>query len=74
MYDHYFKDVSHLKVIDIYRILELYEVTNPCVQHAVKKLLCSGKRGVKDANNDIKEAFATLDRYLEMQVENNAKA
>lgn len=74
MYDHYFKDVSHLKVVDIYRILELYEVTDPCVQHAVKKLLCSGKRGVKEMSKDIKEASDTLNRYFEMQAENNAKA
>ena len=74
MYDHYFKDVSHLKVIDIYRILELYGVTDPCVQHAVKKLLCSGQRGAKDADKDISEAMDTLNRYFEMQAENNAKA
>ena len=41
-HEHYFKDVTHLKTIDVYRVLDLFGVLNPCVQHAVKKLLCSG--------------------------------
>jgi hypothetical protein len=47
-YPHYFKDVKHLDSIDVYRVLELFEVSDPCVQHAVKKLLCLGKRGAKN--------------------------
>lgn len=74
-HDHYFKDVRHLKSIDIYRILKLYNVTDPCVQHAVKKLLCSGQRGAKDATQDIKEAFDSLGRALAMAAEDtNAPA
>ena len=34
---HYFKPVHNLTHIDVYRVLELFEVTDPCVQHAVKK-------------------------------------
>ena len=68
-FSHYFKDVSHLKTIDVYRVLDLFGVTNPCIQHAIKKLLCSGERGAKDKIQDVQEAISSLLRYLEMQTE-----
>lgn len=71
--EHYFKDVTHLKTIDVYRVLDLFNVTNPCVQHAVKKLLCSGQRGVKDTRQDVQEAITSLVRCLEMQTEDETK-
>ena len=72
-HDHYFKDVTHLKTIDVYRVLDLFGVLNPCVQHAVKKLLCSGQRGVKDTRQDVQEAITSLVRCLEMQTEDETK-
>ena len=72
-YSHYRKDVSHLDVLDVYRVLELFDVTNPCLQHAVKKLLCSGQRGVKDSDKDIHEAIDSLQRYVEMRIEDEDK-
>jgi len=72
-HEHYFKNVEHLKTIDVYRVLDLFGVTNPCVQHAVKKLLCSGTRGVKDERRDIEEAVSSLVRCLEMQTEDEKK-
>lgn len=65
-HSHYYKDVSHLNEIDVYRVLDLFQVVHPCVQHAVKKLLCSGMRGVKDKNKDIQEAIDSLLRFQEM--------
>jgi len=74
-YKHYQKNVEHLKWVDVYRVLDLFGVSNPCIQHAVKKLLCSGTRGVKDERKDIEEAVSSLVRCLEMQTEDeNAKA
>lgn len=72
-HDHYFKDVQTLKHIDVYRVLVLFGVTNPCIQHAIKKLLCAGNRGVKDELKDVQEAIASLLRYLEMQTEDENK-
>ena len=72
-FSHYFKDVSHLKTIDVYRVLDLFGVTNPCIQHAIKKLLCGGQRGAKDENQDVQEAISSLLRYLEMQTEDEKK-
>lgn len=70
-HSHYFKDVSSLQKIDVYRVLDLYEVTDPCLQHAVKKLLVAGNRGSKDKPKDIQEAIDTLTRWQEMQGESN---
>lgn len=66
---HYFKDVSNLKEVDIYRVLKLFNVTDPCIQHSVKKLLVAGGRGSKDISKDIQEAIDTLERWKEMQAE-----
>ncbi len=63
---HYFKDVSHLDTIDIYRVLQLYKVTDPCQQHAAKKVLLAGGRGGKDYLKDIQEAIDTLERLKVM--------
>ena len=60
-HEHYFKDVATLNVIDVYRVLQLFGVTDPCLQHAIKKLLVAGGRGAgKDITQDIGEAIDTL--------------
>ena len=69
-HNHYFKNVAHLQEIDVYRVLDLFEVTDQALGHAIKKLLCAGKRGAgKDHRKDIQEAIDTLQRRLEMQDE-----
>ena len=69
-YPHYYKDIHHLNIIDIYRFFDLFEVTDPCIQHSMKKLAVGGKRGAKDYEKDIKEAMDTLKRWEYMQEEN----
>lgn len=69
MHDHYKKDVTGLKFVDVYRVCKLFNVTDPCIQHAVKKLLCAGQRGAKSESQDVQEAIDTLKRYQEMQGE-----
>lgn len=67
---HYFKSVEGLEYIDVYRVLTLFNVTDPCIAHAVKKLLVAGGRGAgKDIERDVKEAIDTLQRWQEMQAE-----
>lgn len=72
-HSHYYKDVAQLAHVDVYRTLILFGVTDPCVQHAVKKLLCAGSRGVKDVRRDIQEAIDTLERRMEMYREDDAR-
>lgn len=67
---HYHKDVRHLETIDVYRVLALFNVADPCIQHAVKKLLVAGGRGAgKDVSKDIQEAIDSLQRWQEMGAE-----
>ena len=68
----YIVDISKYNKLDIYRILKLYEVSDPCLQHSIKKLLCAGKRGgAKNFLQDVNEAILSLKRLLEMQGEDN---
>lgn len=73
VYPHYHKNVSHLKTIDVYRVLDLYEVGHPAIQHAIKKLLCAGGRGNKDLRQDLQEAIDSIQRALQMIDEDEAK-
>jgi len=68
-YNHYFKNTVHLNAVDVYRVLELFEVTHPCLQHAIKKLLCAGGRGAKDIEQDVQEAIDSLKRWKDMRRE-----
>ena len=72
-YKHYQKNVEHLKWVDVHRVLDLFNVDNHCIGHAIKKLLCSGQRGAKDKQQDVQEAISSLLRYLEMQTEDEKK-
>jgi hypothetical protein len=49
-------------VIDVYDVLDAFDVTNPAAAHAVKKLLCPGTRGAKDWETDLQEAIDSLER------------
>lgn len=68
-HSHYFKDVAGLEQIDVYRVLALFKVSDPCIQHAIKKLLCAGQRGSKCMTEDIQEAIDALERSLDMRTE-----
>ena len=70
-YDKYFKDVRHLDTIDVYRVLDLFGVTDHALGHAAKKiLLCGVRTGGKNEMQEIIEARDTLNRWIEMQTEN----
>lgn len=73
-FSHYFRDVRHLEGMDVYRVLQLFEVTDPALQHAIKKLLVPGSRGAKDRRKDLEEAVASIERALEMMGEDEAAA
>ena len=68
----YIVDISKYNKLDIYRILKLYEVSDPCLQHAIQKLTCAGKRGgAKNYLQDDNEEILSLKRFVEMQGEDN---
>lgn len=72
-HSHYHKAVGHLQTVDIYRVLQMFDVTDPCLQHAAKKILCAGQRGTKTQDQDVQEAIDTLTRYQAMQAEDMAR-
>ena len=62
--------------IDVYRVLDAYDTRSASIDHAIKKLLCTGLRGHKDFITDIDNAIESLEEakmlYLQKQeIDNN---
>ena len=57
------------EVVDVYDVLMAFNVTNPATQHAIKKLLMPGNRGNKDKLTDLKEAYQSIARAIELESE-----
>jgi len=69
-YPHYHKQLPEgVNAVDVYRVLQLFDVTDPCLQHAIKKLLVAGGRGAKNTDKDVAEAAVSIRRYQEMRLE-----
>ena len=49
-------------VLDVYDVLDAFPSNCPPVDHAIKKLLCTGSRGVKDWETDLQEAIDSLEQ------------
>lgn len=52
--------------VDVYDVLKAFDVGCPAMQHAIKKMLCSGLRGYKDQEQDKREAIASIERSIEL--------
>lgn len=55
--------------VDVYDVLKAFDVTCPAIQHAIKKLLCTGLRGHKDRDTDLLEAKESIVRAIELNGE-----
>ena len=53
--------------VDVYSVLEAFNVTCPARAHAIKKLLCAGLRGKGDAVQDLKETVDAIRRAIELE-------
>lgn len=73
-HSHYKRSVAGLDFIDPYRIIDLYGITHPGMQHILKKVLIPGGRGHKDFRRDLQDVFDTAQRSLEMLDEDNKRA
>lgn len=51
--------------VDVYDVLRAFDIRDPALQHALKKLLCMGLRGHKDAGTDLSEAIESLEKLRE---------
>lgn len=66
-YSHYHRKLpAGLTHVDVYTVLKLFECDDAAVAHALKKLLCAGKRGAKDRAKDLREARDSITRALEL--------
>ena len=54
-------------VVDLYDICRACGVGCGATQHAIKKLLFAGRRGVKSRLQDLTEARAAIDRAIELE-------
>lgn len=54
-------------LIDVYSVLNAFNVTCPARAHAIKKLLCAGIRGKGSELDDLKGALAAINRAIELQ-------
>jgi len=71
-HSHYFKR-SPGTLVDVYRVGRMFNVNDPALFHALKKILLPGERGGgKSVEKDIEEARDSLIRFLEMQAEDAA--
>jgi len=41
--------------VDVYDVLKAFNVTDPALQHLIKKALCCGLRGHKDQAQDLQD-------------------
>jgi hypothetical protein len=62
----YMREVKKGVWIDVYDVLRAWEVTDPCLQHLLKKALQPGKRHHKDLGEDLKDILASAKRAVEM--------
>ena len=54
--------------LDVYDVLDMFEVESHAIGHAIKKLLMAGKRiGGKDYKQDLREAIASIERGLQSE-------
>lgn len=53
--------------VDVYNVLDAYEVDNPAIAHAIKKLLCAGLRNKGSFTQDCREAIDAINRGITLQ-------
>lgn len=54
-------------LIDVYCVLEAFQVICPATAHAVKKLLCAGERSKGSRLQDLEGARAAINRAIELE-------
>ena len=52
--------------VDVYDVLKAFDVTNPALQHLIKKALCCGLRGHKDQAQDLRDIIDSAIRAKEL--------
>ena len=53
--------------VDVYDVLEAFDVRNSALQHLIKKALCVGIRGHKDKSEDLQDIIDSAIRAKELE-------
>ena len=69
MTNKYLREIKPGVNVDVYDILRAYQVYDPAIQHAIKKLLMPGQRGHKSRLTDLKEALEGIEEVIEYEEE-----
>ena len=59
--------VSDSSTVDVYDVLEAFNVTSPALQHLAKKALCAGLRGHKDTMTDLLDIQSSANRAIKLE-------
>ena len=65
----YHRDLKGVTV-DVYDVLKAFEVTDPALQHLIKKALCAGLRGHKNKEQDLQDILDSAMRAVELNKRN----
>ena len=61
----YHRDLKGV-TFDVYDVLKAFEVTDPALQHLIKKALCAGLRGHKNKDQDLQDILDSAKRAVEL--------
>lgn len=67
MTNKYQREIKPGVFVDVYDVLQAFAVTNPALQHLVKKALAVGQRGHKDAAEDLQDIIDSALRAQELE-------
>ena len=61
----YNREIKPNVFVDVYDVLYAFKVTDPCLQHLIKKALAVGVRGHKDTRQDLVDIRDSAQRALD---------
>ena len=67
MTNKYQREIKPGVFVDVYDVLQAFNVTNPALQHLVKKALAVGQRGYKDTAEDLQDIVDSAVRAKELE-------
>jgi hypothetical protein len=63
----YHREIKPGVYIDVYDVLQAFDVRNPALQHLIKKALAAGKRGHKDLTQDMDDIIDSAIRAKDLE-------
>lgn len=63
----YLREIKPNIFVDVYSVLKAWNVTNPALQHLIKKALQAGNRGHKDLETDLQDIIDSAIRAKQLE-------